>query len=201
MRKPGVIILILLLGFPVLLAADDPQIEPEWDDYSYDIYVRGDQFFSISLGTIFPTIFVNEGELLDMNFSPPVGGMGTLMYNYFLSSKFFAGGEISGAFINTLRKNSLFLVTLGIRTGVQFVAGRFEFPITLSLGMCWHTYLDFGYYGFYLKGGVGAFFRITSEWSFGLTADWGWYPQWTENKSRNVDGNFVNVMLSARYHF
>jgi len=195
------VILILMTGFPVMLAAqeDDPAIEPDWIDYSSDLYVAGDQTFIITLGTVFPAGFYNnKGDLIDMKFTPPVGGTGSLVYNYYLSSAFFMGGEVSGMFISTLRQNSLFLVPLGIRLGTQFIAGRFEFPFTLGLGMVWHTYLDYGYYGFYAKAEAAAFFRATSEWSFGITANWSWLPQWSKNP---MDGHFIYTLLSARYHF
>jgi len=200
------IIIILFICFPVLLAAqqnndDGPSIESDWEDFFSDLYMKGDQAFIISLGTVFPGLFINNGELIDPNFNPPVGGTGSLSYNYYLSSKYFIGGEIGGMFIHTLRKNTLFIVPLGLRAGTQYIYNRFEFPLTLTMGMTWHKYLDFGYYGFFMKAGGAALFRATSDWSFGLNTDLGWFPQWTDDKSRNVDGSFINVMLVARYHF
>jgi len=199
------IILILTACFPLTLAAqedgDDPDVEPDWELYTADLYSRGDQTFLISLGTTFPTVFVNKGEVIDPKFNPRVGGTGSLIYSYYLHSRFFLGGELSGMFINTRRKNNLFIIPLGVRVGTQFIVWRFEFPINLSLGMAWHTYLDFAHYGFYMKFGAGAYFRATSSWSFGISADWSWYPEWTSVKNHNVNGNFVNTMISARYHF
>ena len=199
-------IILILTGFPVMLAAqesgDDPAVEPDWDVYSTDLYVAGDQTFIISLGTVFPALFYNnKGDSQNMQFTPPVGGTGTLIYNYYLHSKFFLGGEISGLFINTIVGKTLFIVPLGVRAGTQFLLGRFEFPVTLSLGMTWHTYINKAYYGFFAKAGAAAYFRATSEWSFGITAEWSWYPEWTDKASHNVDGHFVNTMISARYHF
>ena len=208
------LILILMTCFPIALAAqdDDPAVEPDWINYHSDLYVAGDQTFIITLGTVFPTVFYhtkdiytkdNEivkktGDPAVMNFSPAVGGTGSLVYNYYLSSAFFLGGEVSGMFISTLRQNSLFLVPLGIRFGTQFIIGRFEFPFALGVGMVWHTYLNDVYYGLYAKAEAAAFFRATSEWSFGITANWSWYPQWSEHP---IDGHYVYTLLSARYHF
>jgi hypothetical protein len=53
----------------------------------------------------------------------------------------------------------------------------------------------------YLKGAAAGFFRYNPNWSFGLSVDWNWIPQWPEDKSKEVNGNFINVSLSARYHF
>ena len=197
--------LLLLIGFPIFAQNDDddndPSIESDWDDYFMDLYVRGDQTFTISLGTFYPAFFINDGKLISMNFTPPVGGMGSLIYNYYFGPRFFIGGEITGQFINTLRKNTLFIVPLGFRAGTQFIYGRFEFPLSMSIGMTWQTYLDNGYYGLYMKAGAAAYFRVTHEWSFGLASSLGWFPQWTNDRSHNVNGSFVTTMLSARYHF
>ena len=199
------VILILTVFFPLTLAAQedggDPEVEPDWDIYATELYGKGDQTFIISIGTVFPTVFTNKGKKIDPKFSPRVGGTGSLIYNYYLHSRLFLGGEISGMFINSRRKNTLFIIPLGARVGTQFIAGRFEFPINMSLGMAWHTYLDFAHYSFYMKAGGGAYFRATSSWSFGIAADWSWYPEWTGNKDYNIHGNFVNTMISARYHF
>ncbi|MDR2542369.1 MAG: hypothetical protein LBC80_02840 [Treponema sp.] len=207
MHKIGGILLILLLGFPVILAAqqdDDPSgpaIETDWDDFDYDLYVRGDQTFIISLGTIFPTLFINNGNIINPHNIRSVGGSGSLVYNYYFSPKFFIGGELTGMFIHTLRRYTLFVVPLGMRAGTQFIYGRFEFPLALSFGMCWQTYLDNGYYGIYMKANASAYFRITSQWSFGLNSSLGWFPQWTDKKTQRVDGSFANLQLAARYHF
>jgi len=205
-QKQGAIVLFLILFLSVssLLAAQDdnnPDVETDWDIYSSDLYVRGDQTFLITLGTVFPLVFVNNGAVMDNKISPPLGGTGLLAYNYYLDSIFFLGGEVGGMFLPTLGRNTIFFISLGARAGMHFIAGRFEFPINLSVGMTWHNYLSLGYYGLYTKFGAGAFFRATSEWSFGITTQFGWYPEWTKDRSRNVDAYFLDTVLSARYHF
>jgi hypothetical protein len=52
-----------------------------------------------------------------------------------------------------------------------------------------------------MKGGGAVYFRFNSDWSFGINANWYWLPQWTNERSKNVDGNIVDILLSARYHF
>jgi hypothetical protein len=204
MRKAFALILLLLIGFPILLFAqedDDPAIEPDWDFYTSDAYTRGDQTFNISLGLVFPTVFVNDGKVIDHNFRPAVGGTGSLSYNYFLTPHVFVGGEIGGMFMSTLGRSTAFIIPLGARAGYQFNVWRLEFPLTLTLGMTWHRYLNIAYFGFYMKGGGSVFFRFNSEWSFGLNANWIWLPEWTEDRKKNVDGNVIDLTLSARYHF
>jgi hypothetical protein len=180
----------------------DLPIDSEWDYYMPELYSRGDQTFMISLGMIFPTVFLNnEGKRIDHNFVPPVGGSGSLSYNYFLGSNFFIGGEISGMFNPTLGQNTVFIIPLGLRAGYQFIFWRLEFPMTLTLGMSWHRFLDEGYFGMYMKAGGAVYYRFNPDWSFGLNSNWCWFPEWTNDWKKNVHGNIVDLNFSVRYHF
>ena len=204
MHRAGAIILLLLTGLSPLFAqeeGDDPSAEIDWGDYTSELYTRGDQIITISLGTIFPTVFLNNGNVIDHNFTPPVGGTGSIAFTYFLSSHFFIGAEIGGMFLFTLAGNTFGSPHLSVKAGYQFNIWKLEFPISASVGMAWHNYLSHGYYGFYMKGSAAAFFRAAPQWSFGLIVNWEWLPEWTSEKSKNVDGNFVSTMIAARYHF
>jgi hypothetical protein len=204
MQRATALFFILFFGLSVLLFAQDdsePSVEPDWDDYKNELYTKGDQTFSISLGVGFPIAFINNGEVIDHNITPPIGGTGALSYIYYLNSRFFAGGEVSLLFLPTTGGNTVFITSPGARIGTQFILGRFEFPISLALGATIQTYLDFGYFGFFMKGGVCAYFRATRDWSFGLASNFCWYPQWTNEPAKNVDGLFVDLSIIARYHF
>lgn len=201
MRKAQVFFLMLLFGFTLLYAQEDEPPPDDWDIYAPDSYSRGDQTFIISLGTIFPTVFVREGKITGSNFDPPVGGAGSLSYNYYFTHHIFLGGELSGTFVPTLGNNMYYGILLGARTGYQFYYWRLEFPLNVTVGMVWHRYLGLRNYGLYLKGGGAAYFRFNSDWSFGLHTNWYWLPQWTGDRKKNVDGNMIDVLLSARYHF
>jgi hypothetical protein len=205
MQKASILFLILFITFSGLLFAQDnnePEVEPDWNDYKYDLYSKGDQTFSISFGVGFPIAFINQGEKVEKhNIEPPIGGTGTLSYVSYLSSRFFSGAELSLLFLPTVAENTVFITSLGARFGTQFIWNRFEFPVFVSLGMTLQTYLDFNYFGYYMKAGGCALFRATNEWSFGLMSNLCWFPQWTKDKAKNVDGIFVDLSLIARYHF
>ena len=208
MHRTMIILILLLVFLPVLLYSQeddgqdgDPSVEEDWDIYETGLYTAGDQLLSISLGVVFPAVFVSNGKVIDHNFTPPVGGVGSLAFNYFLGAHVFVGGEANFLFIPTLGQNTSYYVPFGLRAGYQFNIWRLEFPLTITLGMALHKYLNLGYFGFFMKGGAAAYFRFNSQWSFGLNAAWGWYPEWTSNSSENVDGNMVDLTLSARYHF
>jgi hypothetical protein len=204
MRKAGFVLLLLLASLSLLAAQEDdqePSIDSEWDDYILELYSPGDQTFNISLGVIFPAVFYNSGKIIDPKFDPPVGGTGSLSYNYFVTSHVFLGAEAGIMFLPTIGKNTLFTIPVGLRGGYQFNIWRMEFPLTLTAGLVWHRYLDDTYFGIYVKGGAAAFFRATPDWSFGIAADWSWFPQWTSDITKNVDGNIIGLTLAARYHF
>jgi len=198
MHKAGAVLLILLTSFPILLAAQDE--DNEWDYYE-DLYAIGDQTFIISLGTIFPTILRINGETVKDKFVPPVGGIGSLCYNYYINANIFAGAEISGIFIQTLANNTLFMLPVGIRGGYQFNIWKIEIPVSIGIGMALHRFNNQGHFGMYLKGGVSAFYRANEIWSFGINTNWYWFPQWVEDKTKNAYGNFLDLTISARYHF
>jgi len=184
-------------------------IASEWDSYRPDGYRRGDQMFTLSLGAAFPVFFANENrEVIKNNFTPPIGGaIGPLVYSYFFNKIFFVGGEIAFNINSTLGRNMLFMIPIGLRTGVQFNYRHFEFPISLTAGVALHRNLNYNYVGMFLKGGVSAFYRFSPEWSFGLNTDWTWFPQWIRDEDGNIDkaksvhGNFTGISFSARYHF
>jgi hypothetical protein len=202
MGKVVAFLLILLLNFTLLYAQEDETPpDGDWDYFYPDSNTGGDQTVTISFGTVFPTVFFNNGQRIDHNFKPPVGGTGTLSYNYYINSNFFVGGEINLMFLSTIGENMYYAFPLGVRAGYQLYFWRLEFPINFTVGMVWHRYLSFKYYGLYLKGGPAAYFRFSSSWSFGLSSNWYWLPQWTDDRSKNVYGNMIDLTLSARYHF
>jgi hypothetical protein len=209
--KKNILFFLLLIFLPCLIFAQqnydsdssDPAIESDWEIYDMDKYVAGDQTFVISIGTIFPVLFINtyHNEVINSNFYPPVGGTGSLVYNYFLNSNIYVGGEISLMFNGTLGQNTVYLIPIGLRIGYQFNIWRFDIPVNYTLGMTWHRYLNDGYFGLYMKAGTGLYYRFNNEWSFGFVTNWCWFPEWTNDPKKNVDGNIVDVTLSARYHF
>jgi len=185
---------------------DEGQTDSNFNRFIPDLYTRGDQTINISLGAVFPTVFLNNGKEIAHNINPPIGGMLSLAYNYFLGSHFFLGGEVGFATAYTLGENALFIIPIGLRAGWQFVFRRFEFPLYAAIGIAPQRYLDYGYFGMYLKGALSAYYRFHPKWSFGLIVDWSWYPQWpmkdgVRTPEKDIDANFIGVFLSARYHF
>ena len=179
---------------------DELPIESEWADAILTTYVRGDQTFAITAGVGLPLFFVTkDGDTLENKVS--MGGVGGLSYNYFLSPYFALGGEITGFFGGTLGENMLYMIPFGLRATWQFIAGSFEFPVSLMIGGASQNYIGKDYFGFIAKPALGAYWRFNTDWSFGINASWWWVPQMTNDPSTSVFGNFAEISLSARYHF
>ena len=214
MQRPWTLLLVLCLIHPVvgLFAQEEypeeeqpalPPIESEWIDYDATVYTRGDKTFTISLGVIFPTVFYGI-DTTQGGHGMSLGGTGSLSFNYFFGPHFSLGGELSGMFSATRGNNMYFAVPFGLRLGYQFVYKRFEFPFSLMIGVAPQKKLEEGYFGFILKPGASVFWRFNPDWSFGLNAVWWWVPQWpkpVEEVRYDAYGNFLELTLSARYHF
>jgi len=205
MPRVWVLVLILVLLLPGLYAQELPSEDQTetWNDsdfenYSPSLYTSGDKTFTISVGTALPTYF---GGIKDNKHGiNSIGGTGSLAFAYFLNSNLFLGGEISGMFVGTLGGNMLYLIPMGLRFGYQFIFRRFEFPVTLMVGGAPQLYLEDSYFGLFVKAGASMFWRFNPDWSFGLNAFWWFVPQWKKEYD-NVYGNFLELTLSARYHF
>jgi hypothetical protein len=182
---------------------NDPAIESDWSVFEAPSYTRGDQMFGIGLGLNFPVLFRSNGKTIDNNFK--LGGTGILSYDYFFTSHMAAGIEVNFSFNSTIGENMLYLVPIALRFTYQFnfnLFGQpFEVPLTMGVGFAPQKYLNEDYLGLYLKPSVGTFWRYNSDWSFGLTGNWWFLPQWTKPKSETTYGNFVTLTISARYHF
>ncbi|MDR1148836.1 MAG: hypothetical protein LBK66_09415 [Spirochaetaceae bacterium] len=175
-------------------------IMSNWDGMPLTGYTRGDQTFNISLGVLLPLFFTSaSGDTLENKLS--VGGVGSLAYNYFLDSHIFLGGILAGSFSQTLGKNFLYMIPIAFTAGYQFVFRRFEFPLSLTVGGMTEQYLTYNGYWLFLKPQASGFFRFNNDWSFGLNVAWWLAPQWTNIPEKDAVGNFMEITLSARYHF
>jgi hypothetical protein len=204
MRRTQVFFLIIFFIFSGLIVfaqgiSDDEEDDsaPEWLEITTAPYSQGDKNFVISLGAVFPLIFTG---VEDNQHGLSIGGTGALALNYFLTSHIFVGGEISAMFCATRGGNMLYIIPYGARIGYHFWYKRFEFPISLMLGGATEKYLEKSYLGFFVKPSASAFWRFNQDWSFGLNAAWWFIPQMPKN-GNNVNGNFLELSLAARYHF
>jgi len=195
-----IILFLLVSGFYLAAQEEDTDpYDPLWTDTVRSPYENGDKTFNINLGVVFPTYF-GGSEIENNQHGLSLGGTLSLSYNYFLTSYIFAGAEAAAMFSSTRGGNMLFMVPFGARIGYQFLYKRFEIPIALMVGAIGQRYLDNGYFGLIIKPGASAYWRYNPDWSFGLNTSWWFVPQWPKN-GLSAYGNFMELTLSARYHF
>jgi hypothetical protein len=173
-------------------------IQSDFTSEKYSVYSQGDKVFAITLGTAIPLVFTDKNYNVIPN-NVDVGGMGSLSYFYFLTSNVFVGGELQASFSRTLGVNWLIMFPISAKTGYQFIYNKFEFPLSLAFGLTSEQYLSKSLITMFVKPELSVFFRFNPDWSFGLNAGFWWIPQWgTDN---DTYGHFLEVSLSARYHF
>lgn len=168
---------------------------------AYNINEPGDQYIKIGLMVTFPLNFGGEfpgyrkGQL-------STGGAGMLGYHRFITSWWAVGLNIYFGYHPTLGENIFTYIPFVLDTTIQPTFKKFEFPITLGVGMAMENYLSRTYFpGLILRGAAGVFYRVTPSWSFGIEGDYMYMPQWYDDPKYNDYGLFGSVILSARYHF
>ncbi len=173
-----------------------PDEEPEVQEtYKYEINGRGDQFIKIAIMPSFP---LNFGDQMK------IGGAAELCYYRFLNSWLALGGELMAGY--NLTKGSNIFTYVPISFGVMFQPSvwKIEFPVTLSLGTAFETCQNKKYFpGLSFKADLGAFFRMSETWSFGLGGKFVMLPEWytkTEN-AKPDQALYMQISASARYHF
>ena len=161
------------------------------EDFVYKMNQKGDQFINISLRLNVP--------LKPAPTQLYVGGAGTIGYTRFINSVFALGGDISFAYSTTVGKNVFTYVPILFKVMYQPTIHQFEFPLTLGLGFAFENYNTDTYFGFVAKPEVGAFYRFSPSWSFGLSTGITLMPQVA--KQDFYIGVIFDTALTVRYHF
>lgn len=161
------------------------------EDFVYKMNQKGDQFINISLRLNVP--------LKPAPTQLYVGGAGTIGYTRFINSVFALGGDISFAYSTTVGKNVFTSVPILFKVMYQPTIHQFEFPLTLGLGFAFENYNTDTYFGFVAKPEVGAFYRFSPSWSFGLSTGITLMPQVA--KQDFYMGVIFDTALTVRYHF
>ena len=169
--------------------SQDSYIEDE--EFIYKMNQKGDQFIKVGLMVNIP-LHPAATQL-------KVGGAGTLGYMRFLNSNLALGGDASFSYMTTVGKNVFTCIPLMAKVMYQFTAHKFEFPITLGIGGAFQNYIGESYFGLIIKPEVGAFFRYSPDWSFGVNVGWNMMPQWTKDSS--YFGVIMDIGATVRYHF
>lgn|SRR5574344_1126856 len=179
---------------------DDKQNQTE--EIVYQMNQPGDQYISVALNGVFP---LNFGNLFTGDSKLSIGGMGTLGYHYFFTNSFIAGIDVGFGFNVTIGSHVFNYIPILATATYQPTLGKFEFPMTLGVGMAMETYIGYKYFpALVVKPEVGVYYRLTPSWSIGLDASYLFLPQFAQlydSSAHNIFGHFATAGLAARYHF
>ena len=173
---------------------DAPDIYDDDINYVYQQNAAGDQYINIRVMPNFPLNFDDKLS---------IGGQITVSYNRFLTSWFAIGAELAFGYNPTIGSNILTYIPMSV--GVTFLPAikKFEFPITLNVGMAVENYLSNTYFpGLVLRGGAGVYYRINESWSVGLEGFFTYMPQWyVKEPEKNDYLNMASASAGVKYHF
>ena len=187
-----------------LVFAQETEDEDDYDetkDISFNMNQAGDQYISIALMMTMPLNFGGDFPLY-RKATLITGGAGSLGYHRFLTGWLAVGADISFGYHPTLGSNIFTYIPLVVNATVQPSVKNFEFPITVGIGAAMESYLSRTYFpGFVFKASAGIFYRATPSWSFGLSDEFMYMPQWYADSKYDDYGIFDSFQISARYHF
>ena len=199
--KRYLVCLVLLLCIVFGVAAQEPENEEDFEP----IYTLGDQKLSINLGLFVPLFFTGSAEGVQ-SANLTVGGVGSIAWASYLNSAMSVGAEVAGSFSFTPNTRSLFLLHFAGTYTYTLRSYPFEFPLHMALGMSIARPEESTKIDPIVKPGVSFYWAYNSQWSFGVNTKYWWIPQIYTDRSEVPSsdtrfGNFLEISLSALYHF
>ena len=168
----------------------------------------GDQVFSINAGLFIPLFMQDpspesgKDAISSTNLSN--GGTGSLYYGAYLNNNIQLGMEIGAMFARSPNDNNFYMVPITFRGTyeIQLKNNLFSIPLFVGAGMSMTSYLDEFHVDLLVKPGAGFFWNHNTSWSFGTNLSYWWVPQiYPSDPEYTRFGNFMDVSLSAVYHF
>jgi hypothetical protein len=176
--------------------------------FAVPYYDKGNQMFSFTLGTSFPTFtyFFEDNEfragLGEGNTGAKVGGYGAISYQVFNSPTSAIGGEIGYDF-NFSASNMLFTaVPFYAKYSFFPVQGQLDLPISFGLGGAYIKYNDASLMTLFANMQVGLTWYPGDHWGFGLTTGLWLIPEFNYDdalKQDNALAGFIPLTLSITY--
>lgn len=170
-----------------------------------DLYGLGDKMLSINLGFLIPLFFqATNGSVDATNLS--LGGAGSIRFESFLSSHVTLGGELGGSLSFSPNGRTLIMVPLTARVSYILRRYPFEFPLSFGAGINFTKLDDAFHIDPIVKPAAAFYWNYNAEWAFGLNLAYSWIPQIYSGGGQVPSdhtrfGNFLDVTLSALYHF
>lgn len=202
-----ILFLFLLVLFIIVPVFSDEKENKGTDDYTGNRpYIKGDQFFSINAGAIFPLFIAlpnSNSEDSVKSLDPlKIGIAGGFKWGLFLLNNFSIGAEIYGYYAQTANRN-LLMFPISFTTSYYFKVHQFEFPVYMGLGISLNSLEDYFRVTPIIKPGAGAYWTINDKWSIGLNAEYWFIPEivFGDYKDQTSLANFCQINLSCIYHF
>jgi len=169
-------------------------------------YSKGSQTFTMNGGLFIPLFFSFPNlstQFVSAKDHLSLGGTGSLEWASFISNRLSLGVELSGTFAFTTNMNTQVLIPLTAKISYLFPIGSFEIPVFFGAGIAANKVSDQVYFGPVFKPGVAAYWNMNLKWGFGVSTQYWIVPEiyFGDNSSHTSFGNFLDISLSARYHF
>jgi hypothetical protein len=197
-RTISTVVLLAAAAFlalaPLEAQEKNPQPEPP------PLYSLGDQTLAITGGLFVPLFFLSYQPVASGT-NLTLGGVGSLQWQAYLASAWRIGVELGGVFAFSPNLNALLM--LPITAKLTFVATFFPFevPIFLGAGINIVKYSDQSTVDPLLKTGAGFYWIFNSSWSFGVNAVYWWDIQFAPTATQSRIGNFLELSVTALYHY
>lgn len=160
---------------------------------------------SINLGVFAPLFFAgSDAGVTNANLS--AGGVGSIAWASYLNDTMNVGAEMAGSFSFTPNSRALFLLHFAGTYTYTLRSYPFEFPLHMAVGMNIARLEESTKIDPIVKPGASFFWAYSTQWSFGLNLKYWWIPQIYSARSEVPQsdtrfGNFLEISLSALYHF
>ncbi len=190
-----------LLALSFLSAQETVPAEASTEIPVFSQFEKGDILFSLSVGTAFGLGFINSdtGALENANLKPSFTIL--LALQQFITPNWLVGGEVAGYFFSTVNDRQLFLAPIGARIGYAFDLNPFFIIPEISAGMAIMNMSSMGHIDPYIKTGAIFGWSPSQEVCYTLHADLMTIPQFYTDSSLNRTGLFLDLIISATYHF
>ncbi|MFP4114316.1 MAG: TP0733 family outer membrane beta-barrel protein [Spirochaetota bacterium] len=199
------LLLAMLAAVPIAFAQEESEPETDDEELFVPLYTLGDQTLSINLGLFAPLFYALGPDGVEpANLS--LGGAGSLAWGSYITNELKLGVEVAGSFAFTPNGRGLYLVPIAANANYIFQAYPFEFPLNLGLGLSFARLDDMFKVDPFVKGGGSVYWNHSAQWAFGLNLNYWFIPQiYLEGSSQGAEesrlGNFLEITLSALYHF
>jgi hypothetical protein len=200
MRFPLLSIPAMVLVIMAVCAAPLASQELPVATAPYVAFEAGDGMLFLTLGAKLPLGFINpnSGEYQKANMFP--GFAFGLSYLHFLNGEWALGGELAGAFINTIAERRLFMAPLAVRITRIFNIEPFIIVPSVGLGVAVTALGEDKHLDALFKLGSSFLWRVNPDMSYGLNIMADIVPQLYKDSSQNRTGFFMDATLSVVYH-